>query len=113
MNMNKSPSSLQIIGDCKAHYLRIPAPSGEQAYMFYALVPGPICKMFFLFMNKISMTDLAIWTDKSTPNSPTKWPRQLRNVNAENDIKKGLIKDAEQLQSILANLGLLNFGQPK
>jgi hypothetical protein len=110
MNINKPPSNLHFIADLKTHYLRIPAPNGEHAYMFYALVPGPICKMFFLFVNKMSITDLGIWSANTKPNSPTSWIVNFRNINEESSIKKELLRRAEQLKSNLVKLGLLTRG---
>jgi hypothetical protein len=111
VNINKPPSNMHFIADFKVHYVRIPAPNGEHAYMFYALVPGPICKMFFLFVDKMSITDLGIWSDRTKPNSPNKWIAHLRNINAESSIKEELFKNAKQLQKILVKLRLLNWGR--
>jgi hypothetical protein len=108
--MNKPPSNLHFIADFKVHYTRIPAPKGEHAHMYYALVPGPICKMFFLFVNKVRITDLGIWSANTKPNSPTSRIVELRNMIAESSIKKELLRRAEQLKSNLVKLALLNWG---
>jgi hypothetical protein len=110
MNMSRPPSNLHLIADCKAHYLKIRTPNGEQAYMFYALVPGPSCKMFLLFVNKLNITDLETWTANIKPNSPIQWIAHSRNINAESLIKKELLRRAKQLKSNLVKLGLLNRG---
>jgi hypothetical protein len=104
---------MHLIGDCKVHNLRSKPTDGEKAYMFYVLVPGPICKMFFLFMNKMDITKQEIWSDKSTPSSPLKWIEHLRNINAESSIQRELVNFAKQRQSNLRRIGLLKLGQPK
>jgi hypothetical protein len=104
---------MHLIGDCKVHNLRSKPTNDEKVYMFYVLVPGPICKMFFLFMNKMDITKVEIWSDKSIPNSQQEWIEHLRNINAESSIQRELVNSAKQGQSNLRGIELLKLGQPK
>ncbi|MFT6910226.1 MAG: hypothetical protein ACJAS1_006954 [Oleiphilaceae bacterium] len=113
MNINKSSSNLHLIGDGKVHYIVSKTTDGEKAYIFYVLVPGPICKFFFLFVNKLTVSALHVWDHKFTPISHLEWIWELRNINEQNHITKELIKDAKKQQKTLNGLGLLNLGKNK
>jgi hypothetical protein len=113
MNKNRSPVTLYLNGDFCIQYITGETTTGEKAYMLYVFIPGPVCKMFFLFVNKMVITPIAIWSDNSIPNSPTESIEHLRNINAESSIQRELVNFAKHFQSNLRGIELLKLGQPK